>query len=94
MSDPFSHQTIDRLEGELRSARERICGLETELERLRSSAPEVRVSIQRDVAEFCLESAMMLRKRLEIAPNSPEYRRVCEIQTKLENSLTPQRGEG
>ena len=40
MSEPFAHQTIDRLEGDLRAARERITELETELERIRSSAPE------------------------------------------------------
>lgn len=46
------------------------------------------VFIPKDIADFCLESAMMLRHRLEIAPNSPEYRRVCEVQTKLEDAIS------
>jgi hypothetical protein len=46
------------------------------------------VSVPKDVAEYALESAMMLRKRLEVAPNSPEYKRVCEVQTALEDALS------
>lgn len=60
------------------------------IEALRRTPPEGGVTVPRDVAEYCLESAMMLRQRLEIARSSPEYRRVCEVQTKLEDALTSQ----
>lgn len=68
------------LQARLREADKRIRELE-------SARPEG-VFIPKDIADFCLESAMMLRHRLEIAPNSPEYRRVCEVQTKLEDAIS------
>ena len=45
------------------------------------------VVVPRDVAEYCQESAMMLRDRLAIAPNSPEYQRAREVQEILKRAL-------
>lgn len=63
MSEPFAHQTIDRLEGDLRAARERITELETELERIRSSAPE-----GGDIIFECAKIALTV-----LRPNSPDW---------------------